>query len=114
MKMERMIPIVGDFGGGGISKITQHGYKTLEVPYDSDRIIYEGTWSTTTVANAIKGEARTSSSPEATATLEFTGEYIGVALVTGGYSGIAEIFLDGESVGEFDCYSPHGLHPWVF
>jgi peptidoglycan/xylan/chitin deacetylase (PgdA/CDA1 family) len=101
-------------GGGGISKITQHGYKTIEVPYNSDRIIYEGTWSTITIANAIKGEARASSSPEATATLEFTGEYIGVALVTGGYSGIAEIFLDGESVGEFDCYSPHGLYPWVF
>lgn len=95
-------------------KTVQKNSKMIAVPYSSDRITYAGgTWETGARTTAILGTHKFCDTADATATLNFTGDYIGVVVEAGAYSGNMEIILDGASQGTFDCYYTN-YYPFIY
>lgn len=96
-------------------KVVQKYSHTIAVAHNDARIVYAGaTWETDTRSTAINGSHTYTDTANATATLTFSGDYVGVVMESGTYSGIAEIILDGISQGNFDCYSPYTYYPFVY
>ena len=80
---------------------------------DDPALLYNGVPFTQTVSTWSRpGEARASRSYAAlsrtlsdTVSLTFDGGWVGVGFLTDKYSGLAEVFIDGESKGVIDTYS---------
>lgn len=94
-----------NYGYGRVEASATVASLNNSVEESSSRILYSGSWESTSIAGASGGASKTSSTTSATATFTTVGNSVTWVARKGPNAGIANVSIDGVSQGDIDLYS---------